>query len=198
MKLTAQQTMRLQNVTAADNDYRRAKIDARAVGKKAEEDYIARFMFERDRAVRLAVEEGVPKNQLLQQDQGLHTTAGVTLKNALERTADLVATMEKEQTDPHAARYSLFEDDTHGTAIRVTLTPTELEDAARAVNYDEKDAGAAPATAAFLVTPRGRLEAIDGLTVGDTYERNPVVAWAYDHESEALAWLAEQTAGVAA
>lgn len=186
MKLTLDHELHIRNVQTARQARDEAKITARLRAQAMIDAEISAHQHEVDRAVRVAVEAGVPKRQV--GILGLGTSDYKTLQAALSRTEGLAAAViAHEETDPLAQRYSL-----NGAVLTVTLTPDELTEAKRAVNYE---ADTAPATAEFTIehTARGpRLKALSPETL-DNYERNPAVYWTYEREVEALAWYAEHS-----
>jgi hypothetical protein len=188
MKLTIDQQMRLDNVTKADLEWRTAKVEMAAIARRYAEEQIAHISYERDRAIRLAIEAGVPKRKLTQRDQGLHTTDPGAVTTSLARTQGVAVVIAAEETDPLARTYSITEDGN----LRVTLNAEQMTEAKHLAHFDDKQA-AAPEYADFTtILNRGvtQLEAVSP-TVLDNYERNPITTWAFKHEAEALAWYAE-------
>lgn len=188
MKMTPEQKLRLQNVTAADLAWRKAKADVAEIARKYAEDQIANFSYERDRAVRLAIEAGVPKRQLHSRHQGLHTTAPQAVYDSLARTEGVTAqSIQAEESDPLADLYSITDDGN----LRVTLDAERMEEAKRLARWE--GGAEIPEYADFTtILNRGvtQLDAISPTTL-ENYERNPIVSWAFAHEAEALVWLAE-------
>lgn len=189
MKLTIEQELQIERVRIARETLReRQTFGLEALRRKLDEE-LAGLTRDMDIEVRKAHDMGIPKRQI--HIRGLGTQAPVTLAQSLARTEGVMFAPAELPTDALAARYALTEAGT----LRVTLTPEELEIAAQRVNYDAQAAGPAPATAEFTLSPRGRLDAIGGNTIPGTYERHPVIAWAYEaqNEAEALAWWQERT-----
>lgn len=190
MKLTNEQQMRLDNVTKADLEWRTAKVEMAAIARRYAEEKMGHISYERDRAVRQAVDAGVPKRALTQRHQGLHTTDPGTLNKALERTEAVALTIANEETDPLARIYSI----TDKGNLRVTLSDEQMEEAKTLARFDESLASA-PEYADFTTILNKGVTQLDPISprVLENFERNPIVSWTFAHEAEALAWYTENS-----
>jgi hypothetical protein len=187
-KLSAQQDLKLNLVSSADQRWRDAKktleVDVRREIKER-----SRFLLDaRNEAVLIAYESGIPKTQIAL--RGLHTqrTAGVAeaLVHARTRKAALVS-----------HRFSRGDSENEFT---ITLTGTTLNDACRDHSWSVSDAiDASVDSATFRVADplqNGEvvLAAVTSSFLPGFEKPHPVVAWGRAHADEALAWWKEAAA----
>lgn len=194
MKMTHEQQMRLDNVTKADLEWRTAKVEMAAIARRYAEEQIGHIAYERDRAVRLAIEAGVPKRKLTQREHGLHTTDPGTVNDILKRTESVAEVIAAEETDPLARTYSVTADGN----LRVTLNAERMEEGKRLARWE--GGAEIPEFADFTTRDNRGVTQLDAISpaVLDNFERNPIVSWTFAHEAEALAWFAEHNGTEAA
>ena len=194
MKLTLDHELHIRNVQTARQARDEAKITARQRAQAMIDAEISAHQHEVDRAVRVAVEAGVPKRQV--GILGLGTSDYKTLQASLGRTEGLAAaTIAHEESDPLATLYSI----TENGHLRVTLDAERMAEGKKLARFDDAQAQT-PEYADFTTKlNRGvtQLDPIDGPML-ENYERNPIVSWAFAHEAEALGWYAERNGTEAA
>lgn len=87
-ELTVELAARLRRVTAADLEWREFKQNAAERGRQIALQEVNAALTKRDRAVRTAVEAGLPLVELRKRHQGLHTTHANAVLDSLARTDD--------------------------------------------------------------------------------------------------------------
>lgn len=183
-KLNLDQQSKLDAVSAFDDSFAQLKRTARAEVQRMVDERLAAASAELDRLVRVAVDAGVPKEEFRRPEHGLHTTNRQRVLDILARTESLRETMEAVEV---TAGPSLFAFD--GGLLVITPPRDVVDDLAARLDLEPDTV--TPYSARFRITPTGRLDAVDGVKIPGTIDRNPVVMWAYKPENEtaALEWL---------
>lgn len=185
MKLKTTQTMRLDNALKAHRDYRNAQATAQEEALRIAADNVASFSHDRDRAIRLAIDEGVPKDRIRRLLQIGHQT----LAESLARTQDLSVAPEVEEVPRFA-----WADDTR-EYVRVSLAGAWW-DTLKAEFADKIRKNADADSAVYPILDDGTMAHRTDWTDRTTPNKydNPVSAWLsyYGGAEEAAEWLEGQ------
>lgn len=177
MRLTPTQEMHVRNVAAADSAWRSAKVSAYVEAKRIADESVAAHLAKRNALVRIAFEAGVPRQQLGK--LGLHTSAPITLTQALERTEGIKVVADAIETDPLAGRYRLDnQNEAPGDGSMLTV----------ALSAEDVRSSTAPAPERFEL----RMRATDGVFIPFPeagHETSPVIRWLDAHREELNEWL---------
>lgn len=200
MNLTPKQELHLRHVKAANTAYREAKRDAMTRARILAAQEVADYQLAMDREVRLAMEAGVPNNQIYR--SGLGTSNSNTFHESLARTASAQnGPLARRDADPLTGRY--LYDETAGQ-LTVTLTGEAFDSAARELDWDAAQAIAEGLNSAVFDVSAGQLSpTATGLLLPNNADwlpefgnRHPVIVWMSVplHAAEALAWLEKKLA----
>lgn len=194
--LRPEQQVALREATTANRTYRDAAKTLHEKHRQIVEAELAGLLAHSDRMVRRAIDMGVPKARFRSSDEGLHTSNPYAIDQVLARTeseaqAEAVVTEAVRQDGGNQYRI-----DADGL-FWITPPTEDVDDLAERLDLEFDTV--TPYSARFRITPTGRLDAVDGVQIPGTIDRNPVVMWAYKTENEtaALAWYAANTAAAA-